>query len=207
MKSSAEPRRVVLASGNRDKLAEFNALLAQWSYDVIPQSALDVVPAEETGSTFVENALLKARSAAQQSGLPALADDSGISVDALDGAPGIFSARYAGDTANPKANNLKLLDALQGVPPANRSARFHCALVFLHGPDDANPIICESEWEGRILLEPEGDGGFGYDPIFYSLEHGCSAAALDSETKNRDSHRGKALSALLAALAHEHRQP
>ncbi|MEE4660849.1 MAG: non-canonical purine NTP pyrophosphatase, partial [Halieaceae bacterium] len=132
----------------------------------------------------------------------ALADDSGLSVDALDGAPGVYSARYAGESATDADNNRKLLTALQGVPEAERGARYHCALVYLRHPRDEQPIICEAHWEGRILEAPRGDGGFGYDPLFYSIDHGCSAAELSSDLKNRDSHRGKALQALLAALEH-----
>ncbi|MEM0953436.1 MAG: RdgB/HAM1 family non-canonical purine NTP pyrophosphatase [Pseudomonadota bacterium] len=203
MKSSARPQQVVLASGNPGKLAEFNTLLAHWSCEIIPQSALAVVPAEETGNTFVENALLKARAAAEQTGLPAIADDSGLSVDALEGAPGVYSARYAGAEATAADNNRKLLAAMADVPPAQRGARFHCALVYLRDADDQHPIICEAQWEGSILTAPYGDGGFGYDPIFRSQLHGCSAAALDNAQKNRDSHRGKALTALLKALDDE----
>ncbi len=205
MKSKRRPDRVVIASGNRGKLAEFAALLKNWHCEVIPQSALDVIPAEETGDSFVANALLKARAAAAQTGLPAIADDSGLEVDALNGAPGIYSARYAGEDAEDKDNNHKLLQALAGVAPADRSARYQCALVYCRHGDDSAPIICEARWEGSILTAASGDGGFGYDPLFYSVKHGVTAAQLEPAIKNRDSHRGQALRALLEALELEFR--
>ena len=200
MSSSEQPGCVVIASGNAGKLAEFEQLLARWHCEVVPQSAFDVIPAEETGDSFVENALLKANAASHQSGLPAIADDSGLVVDALDGAPGIFSARYAGEDASDADNNRKLLAALDGVPADQRSAHFHCALVYLRHWQDPNPVICQAQWQGRILEAPAGDGGFGYDPLFYSPEHGCSAAELDRDTKNQSSHRGQAMALLLTAL-------
>lgn len=195
-----KPQRIVLASGNAGKLREFSALLAPWDCEVMPQSAFAVPSVDETGTNFVENALLKAHSAAQHSGLPALADDSGIAVDALDGAPGLFSARYAGDDASAAQNNQKLLQALAGVPEQQRSARFHCALVYLRHWQDPNPVICQATWEGRILIEAQGEEGFGYDPLFYVPDHDCSAAQLDRALKNQISHRGQALVKLMRAL-------
>lgn len=198
--STTIPGRVVIASGNQGKLAEFSALLANWHCEVIPQAALGVVAADETGDSFVANALLKAHAAAHQTLLPAIADDSGLEVDALDGEPGIYSARYAGVGATDASNNHKLLQALSGVPEAQRTARYQCALVYLRHWQDPNPIICQASWEGRILQQPCGDGGFGYDPLFYLPELECTAAQLDATEKNRISHRGKAMAQLLAAL-------
>ena len=203
MKSSGKPHRVVIASGNPGKLAEFSRLLAHWHCEAVPQAEFEIPPVEETGDSFVENALLKAHAAAQYSGLPAIADDSGLAVDALDGAPGIYSARYAGEDADDAANNRKLLTALQGVPEARRTARFHCALVYLRHWQDPNPVICQATWEGRILETPAGAGGFGYDPLFFSPAQGCTAAELDRDSKNRVSHRGQAMALLLSALERE----
>ena len=203
MKTEGKPHRIVIASGNRGKLAEFARLLAHWSCEAVPQSGFDIPAVEETGDSFVENALLKANAASHYSGLPAIADDSGLEVDALGGAPGIYSARYAGEDASDADNNRKLLGALQGVPEERRTARFHCALVYLRHWQDPNPVICQASWEGRILDTPAGDGGFGYDPLFYVPELGCTAAELDPETKNRVSHRGQATARLLAALERE----
>lgn len=203
MSSSGKPHRVVIASGNAGKLAEFSQLLAHWECEAVPQSEFEIPAVEETGDSFVENALLKAHAAAQYSGLPAIADDSGLEVDALAGAPGIYSARYAGADADDAANNRKLLAALQGIPEAARTARFHCALVYLRHWQDPNPVICQASWEGRILEAPAGEGGFGYDPLFFSPQQGCSAAELDRETKNRVSHRGQAMALLLSALERE----
>jgi XTP/dITP diphosphohydrolase len=194
---------VVIASSNRGKLAEFAGLLSQWNCEAVPQSDFGIPPVAETGDSFVENALLKAHAAAHYSGLPAIADDSGLQVDALDGAPGLYSARYAGENATDSDNNRKLLAALDGVAESERGARFHCALVYLRHWQDPNPIICQADWEGRILTAPAGEGGFGYDPLFYVPEHDCSAAQLDAATKNRVSHRGRAMALLLAALEHE----
>lgn len=192
--------RVVLASNNPGKLREFADLLAGLHLDIIPQAQLGVDEAEETGLTFVENAILKARHAARVTGLPAIADDSGIEVDALNGAPGIYSARYAGPGANDLANNGKLLEALNGVPEAQRSARYQCLIVYMRHALDPTPIICRGSWEGRILPAPRGNGGFGYDPIFFVPTHNCSASELDAAEKNRISHRGQALRKLLEAL-------
>lgn len=200
-----KPHRVVLASGNTGKLREFNQLLAEWDFHVVPQSDFGTPEVVEDGDSFAENALLKAHAASQASNLAALADDSGIVVDALDGEPGIFSARYAGEDASDADNNEKLLRELEGVPQERRTARFHCALVFLRHWQDPNPIICQASWEGRILTEPSGDGGFGYDPLFFIEELGCTSAELASEDKNRLSHRGQALQKLLAVLRREYR--
>ena len=203
--TTTAPGRIVIASGNRGKLAEFAELLEGWHCEVVPQSELGVIPAAETGDSFIANALLKAHAAAHQSLLPAIADDSGLAVDALDGEPGIYSARYAGVGANDAANNHKLLQALAGVPESRRTARYHCALVYLRHWQDPNPIICQATWEGRILEAPRGEGGFGYDPLFYLDDRGVSVAEMDSAEKNRISHRGKAMAALLAALEQEFR--
>lgn len=193
------PQRVVLASGNPGKLKEFGELLGHLAIDVLPQSDFGVPDAEETGLTFVENAIIKARNAAAHTGLPAIADDSGIEVEYLNGAPGIYSARYAGDAGN-AANNAKLLRALDGVDVTQRSARFRCLLVYLRHADDPTPAICQGTWEGRILTAEQGDAGFGYDPVFFVPSEGCSAAELSAERKNAISHRGQALRCLLNAF-------
>ena len=193
--------RLVLASGNAGKLAEFNALLADVGFDVRPQSEFGVEDAEETGLTFIENAILKARHASQATGLPALADDSGLVVDALGGAPGLYSARYAGEHGNHAANIDKLLHELLDVPDERRSARFVCVLALLRHADDPQPLIAQGLWEGRILHARQGDGGFGYDPVFFSPTDHMSAAELPSDVKNLVSHRGRALAMLRAALA------
>ena len=193
--------RLVLASGNAGKLAEFNALLADVGFDVRPQSEFGVEDAEETGLTFIENAILKARHASQATGLPALADDSGLVVDALGGAPGLYSARYAGEHGNHAANIDKLLHELREVPDERRSARFVCVLALLRHADDPQPLIAQGLWEGRILHARQGDGGFGYDPVFFSPTEHMSAAELPAEVKNLVSHRGRALAMLRAALA------
>ena len=190
---------LVLASGNAGKVREFQALLGM-AWRVRPQSDFGVSPVEETGATFLANALLKARHASQVTGLPALADDSGLEVDALGGAPGVRSARYAGSEADDAANNAKLLAELAGIPDAERTARYRCALVWLGGPADRSPLIAEGAWEGRILTAPRGRGGFGYDPLFLDIETGLSAAELDAEAKNVRSHRGQALGRLRALL-------
>ena len=192
-------QRIVLASGNKGKVREFSELLAARDISIVPQSDFAVPEADETGLTFVENAIIKARNAAAHTGLPAIADDSGIEVDYLNGAPGIYSARYAGD-AGSAANNAKLITALDGVPEAQRTARFQCLLVYLRHPDDPTPVICQGTWEGRILTAQCGDAGFGYDPLFYVPDEGCSAAELAAERKNQLSHRGQALRCLLAAI-------
>ncbi len=191
--------RLVLASGNAGKLAELRELLGT-GFALHAQSEFGVTDAEETGLSFVENAILKARHAARATGLPALADDSGLCVDALDGAPGLYSARYAGQHGDSEANIDKLLRGLAGVPDAERSARFVCVLALLRHAEDPLPLIAQGIWEGRILHARQGSGGFGYDPVFFSPGHGCSAAELPSDVKNRDSHRGLALAQLRAQL-------
>lgn len=193
-------QQVVLASNNAGKIREFNQLLNPFDLNVVPKKSLGIGSVEETGLTFVENALIKARHASRLSGLPALADDSGLEVDALNGAPGIRSARYAGPEASDGDNNTALLKALAGIPADQRSARYHCVLVFLRHAEDPVPLICHASWEGVILEAPRGEGGFGYDPLFWLPERGCSAAELSAEEKNRLSHRGRAMQALLAAM-------
>lgn len=192
--------RIVLATGNAGKVREMNALLSELGVHVLPQSDFGVPEAEETGLSFVENAILKARNAAAHTGLPAIADDSGIEVDALNGAPGIYSARYAGLDGDAVANNAKLLAALVGVSPEGRGARFRSVVVFLRHAEDASPLIAEGAWEGSVLDAPRGEGGFGYDPLFLVHGRDVSAAELPPEEKNRLSHRGQALRKLLAAL-------
>jgi XTP/dITP diphosphohydrolase len=194
------PERLVLATGNAGKLRELREILGPWNVDVRPQSEFTHAHAAETGLSFVENALLKARHAAGASGLPAIGDDSGLEVDALRGAPGIHSARYATPMASDADNNLKLLDELAAVPAAARGARYRCAMVYLRWPLDAAPLIAQAAWEGRILRAPVGVHGFGYDPLFEVAGTGRSAAQLDPAEKNRISHRGQALRALLLAL-------
>jgi len=194
------PERLVLATGNAGKLRELREILGPWNVDVRPQSEFTHAHAAETGLSFVENALLKARHAAGASGLPAIGDDSGLEVDALRGAPGIHSARYATPLASDADNNLKLLDELAAVPAAARGARYRCAMVYLRWPLDAAPLIAQAAWEGRILRAPVGVHGFGYDPLFEVAGTGRSAAQLDPAEKNRISHRGQALRALLLAL-------
>jgi XTP/dITP diphosphohydrolase len=192
--------RVVLASNNKGKVREFNQLLADFHLQVLPQSEFVVPEAEEIGLTFVENAILKARNAAHHAHLPAIADDSGIEVDALGRAPGILSARFAGPDASDAENLQKLLSELRGVPEAQRAARFQCLIVYMEHAEDPTPIICQGTWEGRIALEPRGENGFGYDPVFYIPDRDCTAAELPSEVKNAISHRGQALRKLVEAL-------
>ena len=192
--------KVVLATGNQGKVRELGALLADFELEVVPQTEFNVEEVEETGLTFVENAILKARGAAAQTGLPAIADDSGLEVDHLKGAPGIYSARYAGEGGNDGANNEKLLKALDGVPEAERTARFQCVMVYMRHEHDPVPLIAQGSWEGRILEVPQGENGFGYDPVFFVPEEGCSSAQLAPEVKNSMSHRGKALKQLVALL-------
>jgi XTP/dITP diphosphohydrolase len=191
--------RLVLASGNAGKLAELRELLAGGGFELHAQSEFGVGDAEETGLTFIENALLKARHAARATGLPALGDDSGICVDALDGAPGLYSARYAGGHGA-GANIEKLLGALKDVPDARRTAHFYAVIVLLRHAEDPQPLVAEGSWHGRILATPRGTGGFGYDPVFFDPAHGRSAAELDPALKNRISHRGRALAALRERL-------
>ena len=196
--------KLVLASSNRGKLQELRELLDGRGIELLAQSDLGVEDAEETGTTFVENALLKARHATRRTGLPALADDSGICVDALHGAPGLYSARYAGEHGNASGNIDKLLQAMRDLPDARRSAHFYCVLVLLRHADDPQPLLAEGQWNGRILHERRGSGGHGYDPVFFDPQFGQSAAEMPLDEKNRISHRGKALAALkqrLLALA------
>lgn len=193
-------QKLVLASGNKGKLKEFGEVLAPLGFEVLPQSEFNVPEVDETGLTFVENALLKAREASRISGLPALADDSGIEVDALNGAPGIYSARFSGEGATDAENNTKLLAELNGLPKAERTARYWCVLVYLRHADDPTPIIAQGSWEGRVLDAPEGDGGFGYDPLFWLDELQATAASLAPEEKNKLSHRGKATLDLVRQL-------
>jgi len=199
-RARALPARLVLATGNAGKLREMRAILAPWSVDVRPLSEFTTAAAEETGLSFVENAILKARFAAQASGLPAIADDSGLEVDALHGAPGIYSARYAGPGADDAANNARLLAELDAVPDADRGARYRCAMVFLRWALDPSPVVAQASWEGRIARLPRGSGGFGYDPLFLVGDSDDMAAELEASRKNEVSHRGKALRALVAAL-------
>lgn len=200
---AGERVRVVLATGNEGKRRELEALLgADW--ELVSQVALGVESIEETGPTFLDNALLKARHASAATGLPAIADDSGIEVDALDGAPGVHSARYAGIEADAAANNAKLLAALADRPPVERGARFRCVMVFVRGPDDPEPLIADRSWEGRIASEPRGTGGFGYDPLFIDPASGRHSAELTAQEKNARSHRGQAACALRDQLLERH---
>ena len=188
-----------MASGNAGKLREIATILSDLDIEVVPQSDFGVSDAEETGTTFVENALIKARHVAASTGLPAIADDSGIAVDALGGRPGVYSARFAGSDATDADNNARLLGELEGLSEAERGAAFHCVACFVT-PDQEEPIIAAGEWRGRILAAPQGEGGFGYDPLFFVPELGCSSAELSAEEKNRRSHRGKALRELARKL-------
>ncbi len=191
---------LVFASSNPGKIREVSQILADLHLSILPQSEFQVPDADETGLSFVENALIKARNAASYTGFPAIADDSGLVVDALDGAPGIWSARYAGVGASDEANLQKVLREVQALPSRERSARFVCVLVYLLHPHDPTPIICQGVWEGELVLDPRGEFGFGYDPIFFVPTHNCTSAQLLPEVKNALSHRGQALRALLAAL-------
>ena len=193
--------KVVLASGNPGKLAELGDLLGGAGLELVPQGALGIADPVEDGHTFVENALIKARNASRLSGLPALADDSGLIVDALGGAPGLISAHYAGVHGDAAGNIAKLLGELRGVPTQRRSARFYCCLVLLRHAEDPQPLIAEGEWPGRVLDAPRGDGGFGYDPVFFDPATNLGAGEMPPEQKNPISHRGRALAALKARLA------
>ena len=193
-------KQIVLATCNPGKVREINELLADHDIEVIPQSAFKVPEAEETGLTFVENALIKARNAALHTGLPAIADDSGLEVDALRGAPGIYSSRYAGAGASDRDNLEKLLAELADLGVEQRGARFQCVMVYMRHDLDPTPLICQGTWEGHILFAARGSNGFGYDPVFYVPSHDCSSAELPPEIKNRLSHRGQALRKLVAGL-------
>ena len=197
-------RKVVLATNNAGKAREMSALLAGLDMEIVAQSALGVPEAEETGLSFIENAILKARNASAHAKLPAIADDSGLEVDALEGAPGIHSARYAGPKANDQANLEKLLEAMQDVPDIGRSARFRCVIVYLKHAKDPAPLVTEGVWEGSILRAPVGSNGFGYDPVFWVPEKGCASAELPPDVKNQLSHRGQALARLAAHFRARH---
>lgn len=194
--------RIVIATGNAGKWQEIRTLLAPAGFDVVRQSDFAVPEAEETGFTFVENALIKARNASQHAGLPAIADDSGLEVDVLDGAPGIHSARYAGAGAGDADNNRKLLSELKRLGAQEPVARFQCVIVFLRHPRDPVPLIAQGTWEGRIVDSPRGTQGFGYDPLFFVPSEDCTAAELPPERKNHLSHRGQALSRLMDLMKH-----
>lgn len=199
-------KTLVLASSNAGKVREFGEILGNYGLTIVPQSQFNVTDADETGLSFIENAILKARHAAQHTGHAAIADDSGLEVDALNGAPGIYSARYAGDNSSNRdqANIDKLLHALQDVPEAKRTARFRCVIAVLRHATDPMPLICQGTWEGRILFAPVGKNGFGYDPVFYVPTHQCSTAELTSDIKHQLSHRGQALHMLQSVWAAEH---
>ena len=196
-------KRLVLASGNPGKLRELSHILEDLGYELHPQSEFGVSEAAETGTTFVENAIIKARHAAAHTDLPALADDSGIEVDALDGAPGVYSARFSGPHADDASNNALLVEKLRSVPPEQRTARYRAVIELMRHAADPSPLICEGSWEGMIQLEPAGSGGFGYDPYFYLPERGCTSAQLSRDEKNRLSHRGQALTELKRRLAEQ----
>ena len=192
--------KIVLASGNKGKLKEFNQVLGELGVEVLPQSEFSVPDADETGLSFVENAILKARHACQLTGLPALADDSGLEVDALQGAPGIYSARFSGADATDAKNNQKLLQQLEGKQGTQRSARFRCVLVYMRHAEDPTPLICQGSWEGQILEAPCGENGFGYDPLFLIPELEQASAQLSPELKNKLSHRGQAVQQLIGSI-------
>ncbi len=193
--------KVTLASSNKGKLAEFQQLLSGLNFDVVPQSEFQVPDAIENGLCFVENAIIKARHASKLTGLPAIADDSGLEVDFLHGAPGIYSSRFSGENATDEKNNQRLLSLLQEAEENERTARFQCLLVYMRHPEDPTPIICQGTWEGLITLNPEGDNGFGYDPLFFIPEFNCTSAQLEKTQKNKISHRGKAMAQLLQRLS------
>lgn len=196
MKKTSTPT-IVLATSNKGKVAELTQLLADQNIEIVPQSDFNVSDAAETGTTFIENAIIKARHASRLTGLPAIADDSGLEVDALRGEPGVYSARYAGEDATNKKNNKKLLKELKDIKTKKRTARFHCVLVYLRHENDPTPVICHGTWEGSILKEARGEQGFGYDPLFWQEELQLSAAELPRDVKNKLSHRGKALAELV----------
>lgn len=196
-------KKIVLATGNQGKVKELARMLSDLDIEVLPQSEFGVTDVAETGTTFVENAIIKARHAAQQTGLPAIADDSGLAVHALNGEPGVYSARYSGDQATDKTNIAQLLNVMTDVPKGKRQAKFLCVLVYMRHADDPTPIICQGEWHGEITTEQQGENGFGYDPIFWVKEQNCSSAQLSPEQKNILSHRGKALKLLLAQLQNQ----
>lgn len=208
MENTSEKLQIVLATSNPGKIAELQSMLTELPIEWIPQSEFNIPDIEETGKTFIENAILKARHAAKLSGLPALADDSGLVIDALDGAPGIYSARYAGKDATAEERNQKVLDEMKAVPKEERTAAYHCVMALVEYEDDPVPLICHGIWEGSILSEPCGTNGFGYDPIFYVTTHDCSAAELSNAEKNAISHRGQVVDQLLevfhSLIEHKH---
>lgn len=191
-------QKIVLASSNPGKIREIKTILSRC--EIIPQAALNIIDAEETGTTFVENAIIKARNAARSSGLAAIADDSGLEVDALNGEPGVYSARYAGVQSDDNANLEKVLSMMADVPDDQRSARFHCVIAYMRHANDPCPIIAQGSWEGTMLRQSQGENGFGYDPIFFLPEYGCSSAELSGDEKNRISHRSQALEKLVQQL-------
>jgi XTP/dITP diphosphohydrolase len=194
---------IVLATGNQGKVKELASLLAEQKIEIKPQSEFNVPDVAETGTTFVENAIIKARHAAKITGMPAIADDSGLEVDALNGAPGVYSARYAGENASDDDNTNKLLAALVNVADDKRSARFHCVLVYMRHENDPTPLICHGVWQGSICREKQGEQGFGYDPVFFQAAHSMTSAQLPRDLKNQLSHRGQALQQLVPLLAKE----
>jgi len=196
-------KKIVLATGNKGKVKELTRMLSGLGIEVLSQSEFGVTEVAETGSTFVENAIIKARHAAKQTGLPAIADDSGLAVNILGGEPGVYSARYSGDQATDKSNIAKLLSVMADVPKAKRQGKFLCVLVYMRHADDPTPIICQGEWCGEITTEQQGENGFGYDPVFWVKEQNCSSAQLSPEQKNALSHRGKALKMLLVQLQNQ----
>ncbi|MFK5971590.1 MAG: RdgB/HAM1 family non-canonical purine NTP pyrophosphatase [Candidatus Marithrix sp.] len=197
-------KKIIIASGNKGKLREFNQILQKFAFEVTPQSQHQVPEVAETGLSFVENALIKARNAAQHTGFPTISDDSGIEIDALDGSPGIYSARFAGENATDDDNNKLLVKKLTNIAEEERTARYHCVIVYMQHANDPMPLICQGSWEGRILLKPRGQNGFGYDPFFYVPTHNCTAAELLPEVKNQLSHRGQALRALQMRLQQDY---
>ena len=201
METSSNKSRIVFASGNAGKVREIGQLLQGLDLEVLPQSDFNVPEIEETGLTFVENALLKARNAAHHTGLPVIADDSGIAVDVLQGRPGIVSARFAGVGASDMDNLEKLIDMVKPFAEEERTARFICSMVYLRHEDDPMPVIAEGVWDGQLVIDPKGENGFGYDPIFYVSSHQCTSAELPPEIKNKLSHRGQALRKLLEQLS------
>lgn len=194
---------IVLATGNKGKVSEMTDLLQDFGLTVLAQSEFGILDAEETGTTFIENAIIKARHAAKETGLAAIADDSGLEVDYLDGAPGVYSARYAGENKGDSANIQKLLNEMENAPDDKRQARFHCVLVYMRHANDPTPIVCHGVFEGSITRQASGNNGFGYDPVFYVNEHNCTAAQLEPHLKKQISHRGQALKQLFAALRKE----
>ncbi|MDC0611112.1 XTP/dITP diphosphatase [Vibrio sp.] len=193
-------KQLVLATGNQGKVKEMADLLSDFGFDVKAQSEFNVSEVAETGTTFIENAIIKARHAARETGLPAIADDSGLEVDAIDGQPGVYSARYAGLEASDQDNIDKLLSSMKDVPEKDRTARFHCVLVLMKHADDPTPIVCHGKWEGQILTTQIGENGFGYDPVFWVPEEKCASAQLEPARKKQLSHRGKALQTLFNQL-------